>query len=113
MGMRFAARASAGGCALVLLLALGIGAALAQDKTYTMKISLPTLNDPSYVFAQAYAAAVEKDSNGRIKPQVFPSSQLGSIPRLDSTTLHPRQEKRRSGRGLPAPERVRISTVGH
>ncbi len=81
MGMRFAARASAGGCALVLLLALGIGAALAQDKTYTMKISLPTLNDPSYVFAQAYAAALEKDSNGRIKPQIFPSSQLGSIPR--------------------------------
>ena len=46
-----------------------------------MKISLPTLNDPSYVFAKNYAAALEKDSGGRIKPQVFPLSQLGSIPR--------------------------------
>jgi TRAP-type transport system periplasmic protein len=81
MGMRFAARASGGGCALVLSLALGLGAALAQSKTYTMKISLPTLNDPSYFFARAYAAALEKDSSGRIKPQIFPSSQLGSIPR--------------------------------
>ena len=46
-----------------------------------MKISLPTLNDPSYVFAKNYAAALEKDSGGRIKPQIFPLSQLGSIPR--------------------------------
>jgi TRAP-type transport system periplasmic protein len=81
VGSRFAVRASAAGCALVLSLALGLGAALAQDKTYTMKISLPTINDPSYFFAKAYAAALEKDSGGRIKAQIFPSSQLGSIPR--------------------------------
>ena len=57
------------------------GAALAQDKTYAMKITLPTLNDPSFVFAKNYAAAIEKDSGGRIKPEIFPASQLGSIPR--------------------------------
>jgi TRAP-type C4-dicarboxylate transport system substrate-binding protein len=57
------------------------GAARAQDKTYTMKMTLPTLNDPSYFFAKAYAAALEKDSGGRIKPEIFPASQLGSIPR--------------------------------
>ena len=66
---------------MVLSLTLALGAASAQDKTYTMKISLPTLNDPSYVFAKAYAAAIEKDSGGRIKTQIFPLSQLGSIPR--------------------------------
>jgi TRAP-type C4-dicarboxylate transport system substrate-binding protein len=60
---------------------LTIGAASAQDKTYTMKMTMPTLNDPSYFFAKAYAAALEKDSGGRIKPQIFPASQLGSIPR--------------------------------
>ena len=67
--------------AIVLSLVLGCGAALAQDKTYAMKITLPTLNDPSFVFAKNYAAALEKDSGGRIKPEIFPASQLGSIPR--------------------------------
>ncbi len=55
--------------------------AAAQDKTYTMKITLPTLNDPSYMFAKAYAAALESHSGGRIKTEIFPLSQLGSIPR--------------------------------
>jgi len=77
----FATRTAAGCCAVALSFALGLGAASAQDKTYTMKITLPTLNDPSYFFAKAYAAALEKDSGGRIKSQIFPLSQLGSIPR--------------------------------
>jgi len=75
------ARALAGGFAFGLALTLLPIAASAQGKTYTMKISLPTLNDPSHVFAKNYAAALEKDSGGRIKPQIFPLSQLGSIPR--------------------------------
>jgi len=62
-------------------LALTLGAASAQDKTYTMKITLPTLNDPSYFFAKNYAAALEKDSGGRIKAEIYPASQLGAIPR--------------------------------
>lgn len=76
-----AALALAGCGALAVALTLSPVAASAQGKAYTMKISLPTLNDPSYFFAKNYAAALEKDSSGRIKPQVFPLSQLGSIPR--------------------------------
>jgi TRAP-type transport system periplasmic protein len=53
-----------------------------QDKVYTMKIGLPTINNAAHQFAKNFAAAVERDSGGRIKPQVFPSSQLGSIPRM-------------------------------
>ena len=53
----------------------------AQDKTYVMKFTLPTLNDPSYQFAKNYAAAIERDSVGRIKTEIYPLSQLGSIPR--------------------------------
>jgi TRAP-type transport system periplasmic protein len=78
---RFAARAVVAGSTILLASALTLGAAQAQEKTYTMKMSLPTLNDPSYVFAKNYAAALEKDSGGRIKAQIFPLSQLGSIPR--------------------------------
>jgi TRAP-type C4-dicarboxylate transport system substrate-binding protein len=62
-------------------LAFAPGAARADDKTYVMKITLPTLNDSTYQFAKNYAAAVEKDSGGRIKPEIYPSSQLGTIPR--------------------------------
>jgi TRAP-type transport system periplasmic protein len=78
---RIAARAVAAGCLVALASTPALGPALAQEKTYAMKISLPTLNDPSYVFAKNYAAALEKDSGGRIKTQIFPVSQLGSIPR--------------------------------
>ena len=77
----FAARAAATAGAAALALTLSLGAASAQDKTYTMKITLPTLNDPSYFFAKSYAAALEKDSGGRIKPEIYPASQLGAIPR--------------------------------
>ena len=80
-GKKHIAATVAGGCALALALALGPVAASAQGKTYPMKITLPTMNDPSYFYTKAYAAALEKDSGGRIKPQIFPLSQLGSIPR--------------------------------
>jgi TRAP-type C4-dicarboxylate transport system substrate-binding protein len=77
----FAARAAATAGVAALALTLSLGAASAQDKIYTMKITLPTLNDPSYFFAKNYAAALEKDSGGRIKPEIYPASQLGAIPR--------------------------------
>jgi TRAP-type C4-dicarboxylate transport system substrate-binding protein len=72
------AAAAAGAIVLSSMLTLG---AHAQDKTYTMKFTLPTLNDPSYFFAKNYAAAIEKDSGGRIKTEIYPNSQLGAIPR--------------------------------
>jgi TRAP-type C4-dicarboxylate transport system substrate-binding protein len=77
----FVVRAAAMAGAAAVALTLSLGAAAAQDKIYTMKISLPTLNDPSYFFAKSYAAALEKDSGGRIKPEIYPASQLGAIPR--------------------------------
>jgi TRAP-type C4-dicarboxylate transport system substrate-binding protein len=61
--------------------ALTLGAAHAQDKSYVMKISGPTINDTPHQYMKNYAAAVERDSGGRIKPEVYPASQLGSIPR--------------------------------
>src|ERR1700689_4421177 len=67
-------------CASVAALAPGAARA-ADDKTYVMKITLPTLNDSTHQFAKNYAAALEKDSGGRIKPEIYPLSQLGSIPR--------------------------------
>ena len=68
--------------ALVLSLALPLAAAQAEDKTYVMKITLPTINDAPHQAAKDFAALVEKDSGGRIKGEVYPASQLGSIPRM-------------------------------
>jgi TRAP-type transport system periplasmic protein len=66
---------------LILTLALTHGTAQAQDQTYAMKITLPTINDAPHQFAKNFAAAVERDSGGRIKTEVYPASQLGSMPR--------------------------------
>jgi TRAP-type C4-dicarboxylate transport system substrate-binding protein len=75
-------RAAVTAAALVLSLTAMLGPArAADDKTYAMKISLAALNDPLHQFAKDYAAALEKDSGGRIKPEIYPASQLGSIPR--------------------------------
>lgn len=55
--------------------------ALAQQQPYVMKISTPTIHDIPDTWARNFGAALEKDSGGRIKVQVYPASQLGSIPR--------------------------------
>jgi TRAP-type transport system periplasmic protein len=66
---------------IVMAMTLTLTTGRAQDKTYVMKFTLPTLNDPSYQFTKNYAAAIERDSAGRIKTEIYPASQLGSIPR--------------------------------
>src|ERR1700761_824414 len=73
--------------ALAVMSALLAQPALAQDgkiqdgKTYVMKLSTATLNDTQHEWLKRFAAAVEKDSGGRIQGQVYPASQLGAIPR--------------------------------
>ena len=61
--------------------ALTLGVARAEDNNYVMKISGPTINDAPHLFEKNFGAAVERDSKGRIKAEVYPASQLGSIPR--------------------------------
>jgi TRAP-type C4-dicarboxylate transport system substrate-binding protein len=68
--------------AVALIGAMTFGAARAQDKPpIMMKISLAALNEALHQFAKDYAALIEKDSGGRIKTEIYPASQLGSIPR--------------------------------
>jgi TRAP-type C4-dicarboxylate transport system substrate-binding protein len=57
-------------------------AAVAQaDKIFVMKLSTATVGETQHEFLKRLAAAVEKDSGGRIKGEVYPASQLGSIQR--------------------------------
>ena len=56
--------------------------AIAQgDKTFVMKLTTATINDTQHEWLKRFAAAVEKDSGGRIKGEIYPASQLGPIPR--------------------------------
>ncbi|HEX4411809.1 MAG TPA: TRAP transporter substrate-binding protein [Xanthobacteraceae bacterium] len=79
--MSFAPAKLATAAASLLSVALSCGAAQAQDKTFVMKITTPTLHAALDEYAKVYGAAVEKDSGGRIKVEVYPASQLGPIPR--------------------------------
>jgi TRAP-type C4-dicarboxylate transport system substrate-binding protein len=75
-GRKVATRAFA--IALILSFAATFGARAADDKTFVMKIALATVGDVLHEYAKAYAAAVEKDSGGRIKTAIYAASQLGS-----------------------------------
>ncbi|MBI2318847.1 MAG: TRAP transporter substrate-binding protein [Betaproteobacteria bacterium] len=46
-----------------------------------MKLSTATINDVQHEWMKRFAADVEKASKGRIKPEIYPASQLGAIPR--------------------------------
>ena len=61
--------------------ALTLGAARAEGSKYVLKISGATVNDALHLFMKNYAAAIERDSGGLIGSEVYPASQLGSIPR--------------------------------
>jgi TRAP-type C4-dicarboxylate transport system substrate-binding protein len=55
-------------------------AALAQAPV-VMKLGTASQNDAQHEFLKRYADAINKRSGGRIKAEVYPSSQLGPIPR--------------------------------
>ncbi len=78
---RGCARTALTAAALGLSLVLSLGAAKAADAAYVMKLGLATINDSQHEWCKRFVAMVEKDSGGRIKGQIYPASQLGSIQR--------------------------------
>lgn len=53
----------------------------AQPATTVIKLSVATLNDANHEWMKRFAALIEKNSDGRMKAEIYPASQLGSIPR--------------------------------
>jgi TRAP-type transport system periplasmic protein len=75
-------------CAVALGALAAGGPGAAQDKTLVMKLSTATLNDAQHEWMKRFAVAIEKNSGGRIKAEVYPASQLGTIPRqIEGTQL--------------------------
>jgi TRAP-type transport system periplasmic protein len=60
--------------------------ASAQDKAITVKLATATLNDSQHEWMKRFAAALEKSARGRVKTELYPASQLGSIPRMIELT---------------------------
>jgi TRAP-type C4-dicarboxylate transport system substrate-binding protein len=81
MRARLALRACAFSLAAALIATFAGGAA-AQDKSITIKLATATLNDAQHEWMKRFAVAIEKNTNGRIKAEVYPASQLGAIPRM-------------------------------
>ena len=66
----------------IMTAGLAPGAQAQADKTFVMKLGLATINDTQHEWLKRFVAAVEKDSGGRIKGEIYPASQLGPIPRM-------------------------------
>jgi len=54
----------------------------AQATPIVMKLGTQTLNDSQHEWMKLFGGLVEAGSNGQIKPELYPSSQLGTAPRM-------------------------------
>jgi C4-dicarboxylate-binding protein DctP len=52
----------------------------ASAQQFTMKISLPTINDVSYEYAKRMKAGIEQRAAGKLKVEIYPVNQLGQLP---------------------------------
>jgi TRAP-type C4-dicarboxylate transport system substrate-binding protein len=66
--------------ALSLVLTLNTARAV-EAKIYVMKLGTATINESQHEWCKRFTAMVEKDSDGRIKGEIYPASQLGAIQR--------------------------------
>jgi TRAP-type transport system periplasmic protein len=67
--------------AIVLgILAVWSLTASASAQTYTMKMSLVTINDVTHEFYKTWKAGIDARSGGRLKVEIYPANQLGQIP---------------------------------
>ena len=69
-----------GRLAALATLALASWAAPAGAQQFTMKLSLPTINDVVHEYYKTMKAAIESRSNGKIKIDIYPANQLGQLP---------------------------------
>lgn len=73
--------------AFVLLALFGLaGISPARAQSSTIRVATATLNDVQHEWMRRFAVEIEKTSNGRLKAELFPASQLGSIPRMIEAT---------------------------
>ncbi len=85
--MTFANRVARAGAASIAAI-LAAGSVSAAD----MKIGFVTINDSQHAAATAFTAEISKRTNGAITGKIFPTAQLGTIPRQIEGVLFGTQE---------------------
>ena len=81
-------RTAARGMLALALAACFAATAQAQQKVITMKASTVGMNDINHEYFKVFKAGIEAKSNGRVKVDIFPASQLGPLPRtIEGVTL--------------------------
>jgi len=71
----------------LLVLALAAIAAFtfsgpARAQNFTMKFATQTINDVQHEYMKVFKTELEKASNGKIKVEIYPASQLGNFQRM-------------------------------
>src|ERR1700730_10462081 len=70
-----------GFCGLLFAAAFFASSSWPQDsQAITMRLSAATVNDAQHEWMKRFAVAIERNTGGRIKAELYPGSQLGSIP---------------------------------
>src|SRR6202034_2370633 len=72
--------------AAMSIMAMSVAQLHAQGAPIVMKLACPTVNDNEHEWMKRFAAAIERKSGGRIKAELYPGGQLGSIPRMIEST---------------------------
>src|SRR5882757_3482313 len=57
-----------------------LAAAPANAQQFTMKLSLPTVNDVTHEYFKRMKAGIEQRAAGKIKVEIYPANQLGQLP---------------------------------
>ena len=65
---------------LMLVVAAALGFSAAAQAQYVMKISTPTVGDINNEWMKTFKAGFEARSGGKVKVELYPGSQLGSMP---------------------------------
>ncbi|CCB66579.1 TRAP transporter substrate-binding protein [Hyphomicrobium sp. MC1] len=75
-------------CASLALGLMGLSSTSEAQSPIIMKLGTATINDGQHEYYKRLAKEVEEKSGGRIKVEIYPASQLGSIPRqIESTQI--------------------------
>jgi C4-dicarboxylate-binding protein DctP len=63
-----------------IIIASSVAVPTARAQQFTIKASLPTINDVVHEYYKTLKAGVEQRSGGRIKVDIYPTNQLGQLP---------------------------------
>jgi TRAP-type transport system periplasmic protein len=83
MSRQMSRRGAVKACALGLAtVAAPLVRRAAAADAMVVKLATATLNDAQHEWLKRFATKIEKATDGRMKGQVYPASQLGAIPRM-------------------------------